>query len=416
MHPSYKDAPNNQILCVDMKSFYASIELVKRGIHPLKGYLAVIGDKNQKGSVILAASDALKSKYGIKTADRLYDIPKDKEIILAEANMQLYLNLSVKIAQMFKSILPLEAVHIYSVDEAWLKLDNYKSSDFLKTAFNLKQKIWNNYKLPCSMGIGPNMFMAKVAMDNEGKEKGLCRWSYDDVPEKLWPLKLSDCWGIGNKTEKKLNNIGVYQLGDLANLPLDYLENKFGIMGNQLYYHAWGIDYSKLEGHYNDLKKAIGKGITLYNDYSSVEEIKTVIFNLSEEIGKRLREDNLKGKTVSLSLKYSYSESKKGFSRQLSLEKEIDLSIEIYKTAEKIFNNYYSGEKVRKITLYLSNLIETNYLQLNLFKNTLGKAKINNIRNELSQKFGYDPIYYAHNLKKGNIKNRIENTIGGHKK
>jgi len=146
------------------------------------------------------------------------------------------------------------------------------------------------------MGIGPNMFMAKVAMDNEGKKTGLCRWEYSDIPDKLWPLNLSDCWGIGSRTEKKLNKIGVYTVGELAQLPLEYLENKFGIIGNQLYYHAWGIDYSEVEGHFNDRKKGVGRGITLYNDYTDLEEIKTVIFNLAEEVSKRVRQHNLKGK------------------------------------------------------------------------------------------------------------------------
>ena len=80
MQPDYSDVPADQILCVEMKSFYASIELVRRKIHPLKGFLAVIGDKNRKGSVVLAASAALKKKYGIKTADRLFQFPNNLKV------------------------------------------------------------------------------------------------------------------------------------------------------------------------------------------------------------------------------------------------------------------------------------------------------------------------------------------------
>lgn len=418
MNPNYNDAPLDQILCVDMKSFYASIELVRRKVHPLKGYLAVIGDKNRKGSVVLAASAALKEKYGIKTADRLFQIPNRDEIILAEANMELYLDISLKITELFNSYLPLEAIHVYSIDEAWLKLNGSqkKYGKPIELALKIKKEIWNKYKLPCSMGIGPNMFMAKVAMDNEGKKTGLCSWSYDDIPNKLWPLKLSDCWGIGSRTQKKLNKIGVYTVGELAKLPLKYLESKFGIIGNQLYYHAWGIDYSEVEGHFNDRKKAVGRGITLYSDYAEIEAVKTVIFNLAEEVGKRVRENNLKGRTISLALAYSKTETKKGFSRQLSLKIPTDMTRDIFKTAVVILNNHYQGEKVRKISLYLTNFTETNYRQLNLFKKDLERAKINEIRDQLAKKMGKDVLYYARNLETGNIKNRIENTIGGHKK
>src|SRR6056297_3352981 len=81
MRPDYSDAQNDNILCIDMKSFYASIESVKRGIHPLKSYLAVVGDKKRSGSVVLAASSGLKEKYGITTGNRLYEIPEKDEII-----------------------------------------------------------------------------------------------------------------------------------------------------------------------------------------------------------------------------------------------------------------------------------------------------------------------------------------------
>ena len=194
------------------------------------------------------------------------------------------------------------------------------------------------------------------------------------------------------------------------------MENKFGIIGNQLYYHAWGIDYSEVEGHFDDRKKAVGRGITLYSDYTCLEEIKTVIFNLAEEVSKRVRQNNLKGKTVSLALGYSKSENKKGFSRQLSLEKRTDLTRDIYQAAVVILNKHYQGEKVRKISLYLTKFTDSDYQQLNLFENDLKRSEINQLRDRLASKMGKDVLYYARNLEKGNIKERIENTIGGHHK
>jgi DNA polymerase V len=119
---------------------------------------------------------------------------------------------------------------------------------------------------------------------------------------------------------------------------------------------------------------------------------------------------------LTFTLGYSKEEVKKGFSRQLSLEKETDMTKDIFQTAVVILNKHYRGEKVRKISLYLANLIESNYRQLNLFKNDLKRSEINQIRDQLAQKMGRDVLYYARNLEKGNIKDRIENTIGGHKK
>ncbi|ADQ14642.1 DNA polymerase thumb domain-containing protein [Halanaerobium hydrogeniformans] len=418
MKIDYSDAPKNNILCVDMKAFYASIELVKRGLNPLENHLAVVGDKKRKGSVILAASTALKKKYGIHTGSRLFEIPKKDEIIIAEANMQLYLDISMKITEIYNSFLPLEAIHIYSIDEAWLNLNGTekKFGDSLTTAKKIKQKIWDDYSLLCSMAVAPNMFLAKVAMDIEGKKTGLCKWDYSDVKDKLWPIKLSQCWGIGSKTEKKLNAIGVFKLGELAKLPLSYLEKKFGIIGNQLYYHAWGIDYSKLEGHYQDHRHNIGRGITLLRDYNDLEEIKTVIFNLAEEVAKRARHNNLRAKTIKLSLSFSYQEVKKGFSRQLTHKRATNFSQDIFRAALVLLQKNYQGEKVRKITLTLGNFSNNNYRQLNLFGNDDRQIKINEIRDKLEKQFGHDALFYARNIQKGSIKAKIDNTIGGHKK
>ena len=417
-YPDYKAAPHDKILCIDMKSFYASIESVKRGIHPLKSYLAVVGDRKRNGSVVLAASSALKEKYGIKTGNRLFEIPEKDEIIIAEANMQLYLDTSMQITELFNSYLPLNAIHIYSIDEAWLNLNGTerKYGDSVSAAKKIKRDIWNEFSLPCSMGIAPNMFLSKAAMDIEGKKTGLCSWDYEDVPDKLWPLPLSKSWGIGKRTEKKLNDIGVYTIGEMAHLPLSYLENKFGIIGNQLYYHAWGIDYSKLEGHYDDRPKNIGRGITLLRDYSEPEEIKTVIFNLAEEIAKRARKNNLNGRTVSLSIGYSKKENRGGFSRRSTSDKATNLTEDIYRTAAAIFEQYYQGQIVRKVSLSLGNFAEDEQNQLNLFKNNYKKIKINRVRDRLAEKMGRDVVYYARNLSSGSIKNKIDSTIGGHKK
>ena len=418
MKIDYSNAPHNKILCVDMKAFYASIELVKRGLNPLENYLAVVGDKKQKGSVVLAASSALKEKYGIKTGSRLFEIPQRNEIIIAEANMQLYLDISMQITKIFNSFVPLDSIHIYSIDEAWLNLNGTKKKfgNCLTTAKKIKQRIWDDFSLLCSMAVAPNMFLAKAAMDIEGKKIGLCKWYYSDVEKKLWPVKLSKCWGIGKKTEQKLNKIGITTVGQLAQLPLSYLEKKFGIIGNQLYYHAWGIDYSKVEGHYKDHRNNIGRGITLFRDYHDLEEIKTVIFNLAEEVAKRARHNNLRGKTIKLSLSFSYQEVKKGFSRQLTKKRATNLSQDIFAAALVLLQKNYQGGKVRKVALSLGNFSNNNYRQLKLFENDERQIKIDKVRDQLEKQLGHEVLFYARNIQKGSVKKKIENTIGGHKK
>ncbi|MGI6225141.1 MAG: UV damage repair protein UvrX, partial [Peptococcales bacterium] len=119
----YSNLPHHNVLCIDMKSFYASCECVARGLDPLNTYLAVIGDKKYSGSIVLAASPKMKQDYGIKTGSRLFEIPRNPKIHLAEARMALYLEQSLHINRLLNEFVPLEAIHVYSVDESWICVD-----------------------------------------------------------------------------------------------------------------------------------------------------------------------------------------------------------------------------------------------------------------------------------------------------
>jgi len=413
----YDSLPSHNILCVDMQSFFASIEAVARGLDPVETPLAVLGDKKRNGSVILAASPALKKKYSIKTADRFYQIPDDPEIKLVEARMGLYVRISLEITKLFNKYVPLNAIHVYSIDESWLKLDGTERlfGDKWKVSKMIKKDLLENYGLNCSMALGPNMFLSKVAMDNEGKKKGLVEWKYQDVEDKLWSLPLKKCWGIGSQISRHFKGMGVKTVGDLAHLPLDYLENKFGIMGTQLYYHAWGVDLSTVEGHYLDERKNLGRGITLYSDYKDIKKIKTVIFELAEEVGKRARSRNLTGKTISLGLIYSKEELESGFHRQKTIDVYTNLSSDIYDTAVILLNEHYRGQAVRKVRVSLGNFSNKANLQLNIFNNKSDEIRLMKIKDQLQDKYGYQALYYGRSLKPGSIKERIKTTIGGHK-
>src|SRR6056297_2283694 len=413
----YDTLPRQNILCVDMQSFFTSVEAVSRGLDPVECPLAVLGDTKRGRSVVLAASPALKKKYSIKAADRFYQIPDDPNIKLVEARMGLYIKVSLEITRIFNNYVPLDAIHVYSIDESWLKLDGTERlfGNKWEVAKKIKKDLLENYGLNCSMALGPNMFLSKVAMDNEGKKKGLVEWKYQDVEDKLWSLPLKKCWGIGSQLAKHFNKIGVKTVGDLAHLPLEYLENKFGVMGTQLYYHAWGVDLSKVEGHYQDERKNLGRGITLYSDYTDVEKIKTVIFELAEEVGKRARSRNLTGKTISLGLIYSKEELESGFHRQKTIDVYTNLSSDIYDTAVILLNKHYRGQAVRKVRVSLGNFSNKANLQLNIFNNKSDEIRLLKIKDQLQDKYGYQALYYGRSLKPGSIKERIKTTIGGHK-
>ncbi|ACL70075.1 UV-damage repair protein uvrX [Halothermothrix orenii] len=417
MEIDYSQLPRNSIMCIDMKSFYASIEAVARGLDPLKTCLAVVGDKQRSGSVVLAATPALKEKYNIRTGNRLYEIPDSSEIKIVEARMGLYLDKSIETTCLFNRFVPLRDIHVYSIDEAWLKLDGTERlfGDKWEVASKIKELLLKEMGLHCSIGLGPNMFLAKVAMDIEGKRKGIAEWTYEDVPEKLWPVKLEKCWGVGVRLARQFNRIGVRTVGDLAHLPLSYLENKYGIMGSQLYYHAWGVDLSKLEGHYYNQPKNVGKGVTLLRDYSNPREIKTVIMELCEEVARRARKENLAGKTIALTVGFSKDEVEKGFHVQRTIKYHTNLTMDIYQVCLDLFNENYSGQVVRKLAVSLGNFIPDSSMQLSLFEDKLKKINLARTMDRIRDKYGYTAILRARSLTRGAISFRQQKLIGGHK-
>jgi DNA polymerase V len=282
----YNDLPYQQILCVDMKSFYASCAAVMEGLDPLDSYIAVVGDKDRQGSIVLAASPRMKKEFGIKTGSRMFEIPKDPRILLIEPKMATYLRISTEITRVFHRYVPKEAIHTYSVDESFIKVDGAINmwGDALTIARKIKNDIQREFQLPCAIGIGPNMLLAKLCLDLEAKKKGIAEWTYMDVPNKLWSISpLREMWGIGRRVEKTLNGMGIFNVGQLARYDLQKLEKKFGIMGNQLYHHAWGIDLSEIGAPIMAGQISFGKSQILLRDYKEEEEIKHVILEICEE-------------------------------------------------------------------------------------------------------------------------------------
>lgn len=283
----YSQLPRNDVLCIDMRSFYASVEARKRGLDPMKVMLAVVGDTDREGSVVLATTPMLKEKYNLPNISRFFDIPKDDpDIIIAPARMQDYLKVSIGITKLLYTFAPKEAIHPYSIDEVWITvngLEHLFGSPF-EIASKIKHAVYERFGILSSIGIGDNKFLAKVIMDLQAKAKGIAECRYEDVKLKLWPTPIGRIWGIGNRLEKRLYRLGITNLKDLALTQKHILKKHFGIIGEQLYWHAWGVDLSPVFGNFIEHnQKGFGHGITLLRDYTQ-EEITACILDLCEDV------------------------------------------------------------------------------------------------------------------------------------
>ncbi|MBD3109584.1 UV damage repair protein UvrX [Bacillus sp. AGMB 02131] len=415
----YSNLPHQHILCVDMKSFYASCSAVMQGLDPLNCYLAVVGDKDRQGSIVLAASPLMKSEFGVKTGTRMFEIPKDERIILEEPKMATYLRISTEITRVFHRYVPKEDIHTYSVDESFLRVDGVLSlwGSAEKIAEKIRSDIEREFQLPCAIGIGPNMLLAKLCLDLEAKKKGIATWTYEDVKTKLWPISpLSKMWGIGRRVEKTLNSMGIFTVGHLANHSLKLLEKKFGVMGNQLYYHAWGVDLSEIGAPMMEGQISFSKGQILLRDYKEEHEIKQVMLEICEEVARRARAHRKAGRTVSLGIGYSKDEWGGGFLRSRSIESPTNITMDIYELCLQLFQENYEGKTVRQITVALSNIEEDDCMQLTLFEpDRWKKRELGYTVDRIRGRFGSKSLLRAVSYTEAGTAVYRSKLVGGHK-
>lgn len=416
----YEGLPDRKIVCLDMRSFYASCAAALEGLDVMDTPIAIIGDKKRKGGVVLAASPALKKHFGIQTGMRLYEIPDDPSIRLIEPKMQFYIDVSMEIARHLNRYVPKEAIHVYSVDESFIDLDGTERlwGNPEDTIRRIQDELYEQFQLRSACGMGPNMLLSKLALDLDAKKTGFARWRYEDVPARLWPVApLSRMWGIGGRMEKNLNAMGIFSVGDLAHTPLERLEKKFGIMGNQLYHHAHGIDLSELGAPLIEGQISYGKGQILFRDYTKREDILAVLLEMCEDVAFRAREAGKAGRTVHLSVGYSKEVLGGGFGRSRSMHEATNDTLKIFHLCTKLLDEFHDGRPARRLAVSLANLEDEHSMQLSLFEEhkwrnrQLGKAM-----DSLRKKYGSTAVLRAVSYTDAGTAVHRSKLIGGHYK
>ncbi|PGS41785.1 DNA repair protein [Bacillus cereus] len=417
----YSILPNRIILCVDLRSFYASVSCIKMGLDPLHTKLAVVGDVNRNGSIVLAATPPLKA-IGVKKMARLYEIPRQKDILIVNPIMGTYIKCSNYITKLALQYVPIEDFHQYSIDEFFMDITDsihLFSRNPIEFALQFKREIYEHTRIECTIGIAPNLLMSKVALDIEAKKNkdGIAYWKYADVPTKLWSIRpLSQFWGISHKTETKLNQKGIHSIGDLANYPLKYLKQSFGVIGEELHLHSHGIDFSRISEKYVPVTTSIGKSQILMRDYT-IEEFPIILLEHTEEVCYRLRQQNKLAQTVHFSVGYSKNYSG-GFSKTHTLSRPTNLTMDIYQVCLYFLHQQYTGEPIRNISISLTKLIGEGEEQISLFDNIIQREKeikLTKVMDEIRTKFGKNSILRGISYT-NNATARYRNTLlGGHK-
>lgn len=430
----YRREPARHILCIDCKSFYASTECVERNLDPLQTKLVVMSyPANQNGTrgsgLVLAASPAAKTAYGITNVSRARDIPfpYPDDLHIVPPRMNLYLQRNAEINNIYRKYADESNHSVYSVDESFLDITDSLNLFNCKTADELARLIqidvYRNTGLYVTIGIGDNPVQAKIALDVYSKHNSNMRGEirYETVKEKVWTIaQLTDVWSIGKKTAAKLEKMNITNMYDLAHADYYKLKEKLGIIGTQLYATAWGIDRSFLGQKYESKSKSIGHSQVLDRDYTRKEELAVVIREMADQTASNLRDAGAKTECVSLVCSYAINyfdeEGKTFFKQQIRIPKT-NSSNEIAEYLILLLDRNYKRQDVRIVGVYASRLTFTTAFQMNLFEDPevqLNRRKLEYVIDVIRKKYGFKAIMRAHSLLEEARALERSQLVGGH--
>lgn len=414
-----------QYLCIDLKSFYASVECVERGLDSMTTNLVVADPERSDKTICLAVSPSMK-KLGVKNRCRVFEIPKNIEYITAPPRMQLYIKYSADIYSIYLKYISKEDIHVYSIDEVFMDVTDYLSL-YDMTARELGQVIINDIYstlgIRATCGIGTNLYLAKIALDITAKHASDFIGELDETSykEQLWNHKpLTDFWRVGSSTAKKLESYGIRTMKDIANTNEDFLYKLFGVDAELLIDHAYGREPVTIQDikSYKSSSRSITSGQVLMCDYP-FDKGRLIVKEMLDLLCLDLVEENLVTKSVTLHIGYSNSLNMKSAhgTASLPIPTSSDKIIipEVTKLYDEIVNPYYP---IRRINISFNNVIPEEFQQYNLFIDTdelLRTKKAQQAMINIKKKFGKNLILKGMNLEKGATTIERNSQIGGHK-
>jgi DNA polymerase-4 len=346
---------DKKIIHVDMDAFFAAVEIMDNP--KLKGKPVIVGGTTERGVVATCSYEA--RKFGVRSAMPAYMAKaRCPDAIFMPVRYGRYKEISNKIFDIFYKITPY--VEPLSIDEAYLDITHLKESS-VEVAKYIKRAVRKETGLTISAGVSYNKFLAKLASD-WNKPDGLKIIERHMVPEILFPLPINKIYGLGEKSAKKLNDIGIFTIKELHELPKELLIEFFGKFGVEIYERARGLD--KREVHVSRERKSIGRETTLRADTDNKEDLKLYIKAFARSVSGTMQSKNVSGKSITIKIKTS---SFVNHTKSKTLLHYISSEEDIYKEACSILDELELQETIRLIGLSVSSLKENTIQQITMF-------------------------------------------------
>ena len=375
------------IICIDMDAFFASIE---QKVNPkLRGKpIAVIGSG---GRTVVTTRSYEARAYGVKTGMNVYEAKKlCPNLIMVVGDNEKYTYTCKELSVIYSKYTP--DIEIYSIDEAFLDVTttHHLFGGPEAVGSSIKKEVKDKLGINCTVGIAPNILMAKLASDI-AKPDGLKWIKPEDTETLLKDLPVKELWGIGPATSEKLEQLGIRTCAELGKTPASLLRNKFGIMGETLKHMGQGRCDRPLMVKEEDPKSLV-HSMTLPKDISDKEIIKAELLKLSSMVGRRARKYGFIGKKITITIRYS---DFKTFTKQTTLDVHSNSTHEIYHSVSDILDSISLVDKVRLIGVSLSQLMRENEDQLTLFNNDAKAKSMLKAVDSLNDKYGDFTVTWA---------------------
>lgn len=375
------------IFHIDLNAFFASCETILRPeLQNLP--LAITGEKSSKRGIVVTANYVAR-QYGVHSAMPLMQAKKKcPHLVVASANFDLYRKISQQFIQLLHEYS--DQVEKASIDEAYVDVTHlYQEIHPLHLAQQIQQRIFNELKIGCSIGIAPNKFLAKMASDMK-KPNGITVLRKRDLPHILWPMPIEEMFGVGKASSPKLKQLGINAIGDLVHYKdVDKIEQLFGHHALKWIENAKGNDQNPINPNKYEVPSSIGHSTTFSKDYCFDEEIKAEAKRMCIKTSNRLKKYGLYAKTISIQLKDT---SFKQITRSQTVQVPIQSVNELYPIIEELFDEHWEGQALRLIGVNTTNLVNTNKVtqQLNLFnyQSFASEEKLNQTIQQIKTKHG----------------------------
>ncbi|MCI6783730.1 MAG: DNA repair protein [Lachnospiraceae bacterium] len=416
---------NKIYLCIDLKSFYASVECVERGLDPLTARLVVADPERSEKTICLAVSPALK-QMGVPNRCRVFQIPKEIPYKMATPRMQLYIDYAAEIYGVYLKYIAKEDIQVYSIDEAFLDVTDYLHL-YQMTAVELGRKIMQDIlattKIPAACGVGTNLYLAKVALDILAKHE-TDRIAYLDEAryrEKLWKHKpLTDFWRVGRGTVERLSNMGICTMEEIAHAKESLLYKAFGIDAELLIDHAWGrepVTIADIKA-YRPKNTSFSSGQVLPRDYEYEEGV-LVVKEMADLLCLDLVDQGLVTSHISLVIGYSNQKCFEPAKGSTTLRSATSSNRRLLSYVEQLYRRIVRpGAYIRRITLTYTGVMAEDYQQFDLFSDpeeTEKDVKAQRAAISIKQRYGKNAILKGMNLEESATTIERNGQIGGHK-